>query len=954
MIGLSTFEVNSYGLVLSASINESSLFKDLFPAVNGNIAMHWDEPTNELMKRHLKEIFNSPVSNEFTMIINLLPLQFTAHRYTPDTVFLFIKTIEINTTEDKQGINDKMKLASRLKLMDFIFRNATTAIQLIRDDNSIYDFNEAMPFLLGYTPEEYKNITLLDLDPYRNEDGWATLWKSLKSSKALLLQRKLRRKDGRLIEVEMNINLIKYGDIEMNCAFITDISESKKTLEKLKLVDFAFNNASTAILFVKEDGTFYDYNLSALSLCGYTKEEVKFLQVFDFDPKATPESRNIFWENLKAAKSIQSNRQVQRKDGSWIDIEVKSNIVNFGGDVYNCAFITDITEMKKVEEHLNVVDFSFQNASTAILLVKEDGTFYDFNLASLDLFGYTREEMIALHVADIDPDANQEVRKTIWDTIRTSGTLLHYRQMRKKDGSWLNLEVRANLIKKGGLELNFAFLTDITEKKRVEARLNLIDFAFRNVNISIFLIKEDSTLYDVNEYAINLLGYSKEELMGMQMTEIDPNYNEEIWKKHWNDLIITHAATIITKHKKKDGSLMDIEKKIRLLDYNGILLNCSFVTDITEKKKIEERLKLLEKVVTETNQSIVIADATEGNDTPIIYANGAFTKITGYSIEEVKGMNPHFLHKDIDVRDDDGRNIMRSAIKNYVPWKIEIINTKKNGEHYWADISGFPVFDNGKGVYSHWVAIQSDITKRKEDELERKQLIKQLTKHNLELKQFSFITTHNLRAPLTNLLSICKLIKTDKITDTRTLKLINAFKASTHDLNDTLNDLIKILIVKEDIDIVTENLDFSQILQKIKTTIHIKLNEVGVFIEEDFSDIPFINFNCLYLESIFLNLLTNAIRYRHQDRQPIIKIKTKKEEDGRVQLIFSDNGIGMNMELIKGKIFGLHQRFHNNAEGKGMGLYLIHSQITTLGGTIEVESEEEVGTTFTIYFKQKD
>ena len=949
MIGLSTFEVNSFGVVLSASSNETSLIKDLFPAVNENIATHWDEPTNEIMKTHLEEIFNSPISNEFTIVINHFSLQFTAHRYTSNTVFLFIKAIELNAMEDKQNINDK--LSSRLRLMDFTFRNTTIAIQFIKDDNSIYDFNEAMPFMLGYTYEEYKQINLLDLDPYRNEEGWETLWRNLKSSKALLLQRKLKRKDGRLIEVEMNINLIKYGDIEMNCAFITDITESKKILEKLKLVDFAFHNASTAILFVKEDGTFYDYNLSALSLCGYTKEEVKYLQVLDFDPKATPKSRKEFWKNLRATKSIQSNRQVQKKDGSWIDIEVKSNIVNFGIDVYNCAFITDITEKKKIEEHLNVVDFSFQNASTAILLVKEDGTFYDFNLATLDLFGYTREEMQFLHVVDIDPLANQEIRKAIWETIRTSGTLLHYRQMRRKDGSLMNLEVRANLIKKGGLELNFAFLTDITERKIIEEKLNLIDFAFRNANVAIYLIKEDASLYDINEYAYTSLGYTKQELMAMRITELDPVYNEEVWKQHWNELVMNRSGSIYAKNKKKDGTLMDVEIKIHIIDYNGMVLNCSFVTDITEKKMVEERLKLLEKVVTETNQSIVIADATEGNDTPIIYANNAFTKITGYSIEEVKGMNPRFLHKDIEIMDDEGRSIMRSALKNFISWKVEVINTKKNGEHYWADIAGFPVFDTVAGKFSHWVAIQSDITKRKEDELERKQLIKQLTKHNHELKQFSFITTHNLRAPLTNLLSICKLIKTDNITDTRTLNLIEGFKTSTHDLNDTLNDLIKILIVKEEIDIITENLDFSLILQKVKTIVNIKLKEIGALIEEDFSDMPIVNFNSLYLESIFLNLLTNAIKYRHQDRQLIIKVKTKKEVDGRVRLIFSDNGVGMNMNYIKGKIFGLHQRFHNNIDGKGMGLYLIHTQIAALGGTIEVESEEEVGTTFTIYFK---
>ena len=858
--------------------------------------------------------------------------------------------IELNCTF-YTDITEKKKIDEQLKLVDFTFRHATTAIQLIRDDHTIYDFNEAMPIMLGYTKEEYKKITLLDLDPYKNAVGWSLLWSHLKSSKALELQRKLRRKDGSLIDVEMSVDLIKYGDMELNCAFITDITENKKIHEKLKLVNFAFNNASTPIFFVKEDGSIYDYNLSAVSLFGYSKEELMNLRIFDIDPTTSPEIRKGFWEDLKAKRTILQNRRFLRKDGSWMDIELKSNSVNYSGMQFNCAFIADITEKKKIEEHLNVVDFSFQNASTPILLVKRDGTFYDFNLATLALFGYTSEEMKVLHVFDIDPDADDETRRKIWDTISASGTLLHYRQMKKKNGEWMTLELRANMIKKGGRELNCAFLTDITEKRRIEEKLNLIDFVFRNANVSIYLIKEDAQLYDINEYAHNSLGYTKVELMAMRITDLDPDYNVEIWKQHWNELKLTRATTIITKHKRKGGELMDVEITIRLIDYNGMVLNCSFVTDITEKKKIEERLKLLEKVVTETSQSIVIADATEGMDTAIIYANDAFTSITGYSVEEVKGMNPRFLHKDLDVRDDYGRNVMRSAIKNFIPWKIEVINTKKNGEHYWADISGFPVFNSIKGEYSHWVAIQSDITKRKEAELEREQMLNELIKNNLELKQFSFITTHNLRAPLTNLLSICKLIKPEKVTDSRTLKLIEAFKISTNDLNDTLNDLIKILIIKEDTNLETKNIDFEEWLNKAKTSINMKLTEEEVSIEEDFLAAPSINFSGIYLESIFLNLLTNAIKYRHPDRSPIIKIKTERGTDNSTMLTFSDNGIGMNMKIVKGKIFGLHQRFHENIEGKGMGLYLIHSQITALGGTIEVDSEEKIGTTFTIHFK---
>jgi signal transduction histidine kinase len=130
-----------------------------------------------------------------------------------------------------------------------------------------------------------------------------------------------------------------------------------------------------------------------------------------------------------------------------------------------------------------------------------------------------------------------------------------------------------------------------------------------------------------------------------------------------------------------------------------------------------------------------------------------------------------------------------------------------------------------------------------------------------------------------------------------------------------------------------------------------KLTEMSATIEEDFFEASSIRFNGAYMESVFLNLLTNSLRYAHPNRHPFITIKTTKAFNGNVKLVYTDNGMGMDMQRVKHKIFGLYQRFSNNPDSKGMGLYLIHSQITSLGGTIEVDSELGVGTVFTINFK---
>jgi signal transduction histidine kinase len=111
-----------------------------------------------------------------------------------------------------------------------------------------------------------------------------------------------------------------------------------------------------------------------------------------------------------------------------------------------------------------------------------------------------------------------------------------------------------------------------------------------------------------------------------------------------------------------------------------------------------------------------------------------------------------------------------------------------------------------------------------------------------------------------------------------------------------------------------------------------------------------VNFNKSYLDSIFLNLITNSIRYADPERKIIIDIKSRITRKGNFQLLFSDNGLGMDMQKVGDEIFGLYKVFHKHPDSKGMGLYLVHSQVTALGGTITVDSKVGVGTTFTITF----
>jgi signal transduction histidine kinase len=106
-----------------------------------------------------------------------------------------------------------------------------------------------------------------------------------------------------------------------------------------------------------------------------------------------------------------------------------------------------------------------------------------------------------------------------------------------------------------------------------------------------------------------------------------------------------------------------------------------------------------------------------------------------------------------------------------------------------------------------------------------------------------------------------------------------------------------------------------------------------------------------YLDSILLNLITNAIKYRSPERQPVIELSTETEGEYLVLLV-KDNGLGLDLQKFKDKLFGMYKTFHNNPNSRGIGLFITKNQIEAMNGKVEVESQVNVGTTFKIYFPQ--
>ncbi len=353
----------------------------------------------------------------------------------------------------------------------------------------------------------------------------------------------------------------------------------------------------------------------------------------------------------------------------------------------------------------------------------------------------------------------------------------------------------------------------------------------------------------------------------------------------------------------------------------------------------------LSLIAKETINAVVITDPA-GLTT---WVNPAFTRISGYELEEMLGKTPGQL---LQGPESDPETIayMHRQIALRESFCCEIINYSRNGGKYWVRIEGQPM-TNDEGVCEGFFALQTDVSREKEYARERDLFIAQLSRNNADLKRFSYIASHNLRAPLANLMALANLLNEQTIQDSATLELFQAFKVSTRRLNETLNDLIDILVIKENGGQQLDTIAFNPIFQQVRQSINWMIEESGAKFEVDFTAAPSALFTHSYMESVFLNLLTNSIRYAHPDRKPCIRIASSDLPDA-VQLTFTDNGLGFDLAKVSDRVFGLYQRFHHHAHSKGIGLYLVHSQITSLGGSIAVESEPDQFARFIIKFKK--
>ncbi|MGY4539047.1 signal transduction histidine kinase [Mucilaginibacter sp. UYNi724] len=285
------------------------------------------------------------------------------------------------------------------------------------------------------------------------------------------------------------------------------------------------------------------------------------------------------------------------------------------------------------------------------------------------------------------------------------------------------------------------------------------------------------------------------------------------------------------------------------------------------------------------------------------------------------------------------------AIKYCRPYDIELqFRTAKNNV-IWVRSKGVPVLND----HSQCVTLSGifqDIDSIKKKGITLQSSINLLDDQNKRLQNFAYIVSHNLRSHAGNLKFMVNLFEDSLLKDDRT-EIFSHIKTISESLSATMGHLDEIVRIQSEISKERKLVDFETIFNNVASALHTNIINSDAKINTDFSDCPQIDYIPAYLESIFQNLLTNAIKYKHPDRAPVINVNTQRVGN-EIYLVFEDNGIGIDMQRYGDQVFGMYKTFHQNNDSKGIGLFMTRNQVEALGGSIQIDSAVNVGTKFTV------
>ena len=626
--------------------------------------------------------------------------------------------------------------------------------------------------------------------------------------------------------------------------------------------------------------------------------------------------------------------------------------------------ITDEVLIKaKTEEQERIFSSIFNSSYQFTGILDTEGTFLEINETALQFSDLKQEDIINKKFWDAYwwpiPDMVKESLKQViaaaaqGEFMRSEVVVLDknkqpipvdfsLKPIYNEDGSVVSLLAEGRMI-----------------KEMVEARqkLKISEQKFRSLyelSPIAYILSDFETgeILDFNSSFEKATAYGKGDMENLRYADLVPdssrhkliNFLKEV------DLKGTYGPF---EHKfcKKDGTTYPVLISGSLVgNKKGRKLLWSTAQDISEVKKKEKQIrdeqKLLKTLIDNLPLNVYIKDLESRkvlvNKSEIIYC--------GFKEEaEVLGKN------DFDLYDEKSALISReedlSVMNSLKPiLGKETISVKKDGSLIRFMTSKIPLI-GPDGKASGLIGISMDISDLKQQEQELRDLINVTSIQNKQLINFAHIVSHNLRSHTANFSMLLEFLVDEKDANEQA-NLIKMLTEASDNLLETLDNLNEVVAISTNLNLDKKPVNLNEKVATVEKNLAAFLKKNKAKIINKIPDETYIKVIPAYIDSILMNFITNAVKYKDDNRDPIIKLTISKNEKYTI-LSIEDNGMGIDLNKYGEKLFGMYKTFHDNSDARGIGLYITKNQIEAMNGKVIACSEVAKGTTFNIYFNDK-
>jgi PAS domain S-box-containing protein len=804
--------------------------------------------------------------------------------------------------------------------------------------------------ITGYTPEDFYADPLLAKKciPPKDFRRLSDLSVWMNPDKAKPMEIRWKRKDGRMLWTEHLISpvLDKDGNlVSLNVMFrdTTERKESEIALQESQQFNASLlENAPHAVMVINPDTSVKYVNPAWEKLNGWTLSEITGIKApYPWWPDEFKDSFSAAFK--EAVKQGSGNGEIisQKKNGEiyWISINWAS-VMNNGELLYLLINSVDITDRKRMEEALKESEEKFSKAfrsspQIVAITTRKEGRFIDVNDSYTRYTGFTREEVLGRKSIDINVWLNDADRKRMFKLLKEKGRVNNEEfKFRTKSGDICTWLFSVEPITIRGEECLIGVATDISERKSIEEELQESEEKFSKAfytspHMMAIASLKDGKYTEVNDSYTRCLGYTREELVGHTADELN------IWVK-------PEETKKIIAVMKKTGKIREAEHGVRTkhgqirswmcsgdtININGEPYMIAVATDITEQKAVEEKLqehkKMMESILSTMPEGVLVIDKKQS----ILLANKAMHKIfdlNGRSLKnktlaDIFPREQFFnLHKSVKGRKADKQNLEFRYQVDGLDKIIDCVVVKMDG---------------GRTLLCF-----ADISREREEEEKL-----YLTDRLASIGEMAAGLAHELNNPLTGILALSQMlthanlpseykedmecINTEAKRAASIVKNVLLFarsqagEISQSSINDVIKNVLKLREYEEKAGNIT----------------------IVANLEENLPPVPL---DKGQLQQVFLNLISNAeAAIKQIDRPGIITIATQRT-NSHVSIMFSDNGCGINKQVIP-RIFDPFFTTKEIGKGTGLGLSICYSIIVKHGGKINVKSQVNEGTTFTI------